>query len=505
MHPSTPALNLPTQPVLFEVGNNDISIWNATPDLQALLDHYTKYPTPVGIAQQGGWKPPESATGEDFWDGWVHLCRWTRSGPGRAPTGLLDLCLWVCERWGYPVQVNDLREKPEDNLPDLFEAVVDRDYQLEAVRVALEEGRGVLDMPPRSGKTRTMVEIHRRLALPTIWVAPTTNVVKQTVRVLNEFFGPHHAVSITGTKTWEQHKHTRVICCTAATASKLPGAFYATRQMLVIDEFHHAAARTYHDIALRCPHIFYRFGMTGTFFRSGEDALAMHAVLSKTIVKVTTEELISRGYLVPCDVAFIPVVGPKVKGGGTFAQSYGKSGIWQHKDRNELAAWATELCAFYGRKTLVLVSSKDQGYRILDMLENKFPPGTIDFVSSDKPKNICQETIDRFADPDSKLQVLLGTSMVGEGTDLPPASALVYACGMKAEVGLIQASFRVCTQQPGKPSRSIFIDFSDRHHKTLLAHSLERLRIFYEEPIFDVEVLDLAENLGAWVAQKAGS
>lgn len=491
---------------LFEVGNTFVRIYNAPPYLQQLLDFHTRYPTEVALHQQDGWRPPEAFIGEDYWDGWVHLTRFPVQGPGITPTGLLDLCKWVCARYSFPFQVLDEREVPLEDIPQYHHAVVDRDYQLEAVRRALDEGRGVLDMPPRSGKTRTGIEIHRCISLPTIWVAPTTNIVKQTVRAFEELFGANYACHLVGGKKWRDVVAHRVVICTAATARDLPPEFFATRDMLFIDEFHHAAAKTYHELVAKCPNIYYRFGMTGTFFRSGTDVLAMHGVLSKTIYKVTAEELVKRGYLVPTDVCYLPVDGPKAKGGPTFQTGCGKYGIYQHEHRTNLAIWAAQVLVHYGRKVLVLVGTKEQGRNILEGLEHTLPTvsgrrfQSVEFVSTDRRADLCQAIIDSFVQTDTT-KVLIGTSMVGEGTDLPTTDACVYCPGQKAEVPLIQAAYRVCTAMEGK-TRSIFVDFSDRHHRTLMEHSLERLAVFWKEATFNIEVLDDAAFFGDWVANR---
>jgi superfamily II DNA or RNA helicase len=39
--------------------------------------------------------------------------------------------------------------------------------------------------------------------------------------------------------------------------------------VIFVDEFHHASAKQYRDVFKHCAHVFYRYGMTGTFFRSG--------------------------------------------------------------------------------------------------------------------------------------------------------------------------------------------------------------------------------------------
>jgi hypothetical protein len=82
--------------------------------------------------------------------------------------------------------------------------------------------------------------------------------------------------------------------------------------------------------------------------------------------------------------------------------------------------------------------------------------------------------------------------------DLPTTDALVYAKGEKAEVGLVQNAYRVATAFEGKDA-AIIVDFADRHHSKLLKHTMERLRIYYEEPSFDVSVLQDPNEFPQWL------
>lgn len=498
---------LAPQPTSLEVHNAQTFIFNAPANLQQLIDFHTKYPTDVALAQTDGWRPPEADVGDSYWDGFVHLAKFPRQGPGRVPTGLLELVLWVGERYGYPMIVDDNRVRPDERVPNHYSPVVDRDYQIEAAAAAVKAGRGVLDMPPRAGKTRTMAEVHRQVPEPMLWVAPKKNIVKQTVRALTELFGKHYACELVGAKRAMEHVHMNVVVCTPNTAVSLPDEFLASRGALTIDEFHHAAAKTYHRLVGRCDHIFYRWGMTGTHFRSGNDALAMHAVLSRTVYKVTTTELRRRGYLVPTDVVYLPVDGPRAKGGSSYQTGAGRYGISRHEHRNNLVAWAAQVLHLFGKKVLILVATKEQGRTIEEALREVVgtPAGRVykrvEFVSTDRPARICQEVIEAFAHSD-EVQILIGTSMVGEGTDLPPADALVYAPGRKAEVELAQAAFRVATAFEGKRG-AILVDFADRHHPKLLEHAEERLSVFYREPTFKLEVLEDPSFFTEWVQKRS--
>lgn len=493
-----------TGQVMFEVGNTWTSILEYDPFILGILDKESRYPTPQALAYQHGFRSPEGeGTG---WDGWIRLLHQPKTMYPYFPTGLLPKLTRICTKYQYVPQARDTRVRPDMGFPELCTIPL-RDYQEAAVTAGEKTGRGVFDMPPRSGKTRTMCELHRRIALPTIWIAPTDRIVDQTAKVIEGFFGRNYVCHLIGSSNWPHAAKMPVVVCTAATASGLPDAFYASRQMVVVDEWHHASAKTYtKEIFPKCDHVYYRYGMTGTFFRSGTDALAMHGLLSNTIYKVSSAELLRRGFLVPTKVAFVPVPAhPKLRGAGNmFSGGFGKLGIHEHHYRNQLVASAALQLYQMGRKVLILVGTKAQGRELDHCLSHYLPEApagaefqAVEFLSTDRPRDVQVRVISSFLD-NQEVKILLGTSLLGEGVDLPNVDALVYARGEKAEVTLTQNAYRVCTAIPGK-REAVIVDFADRHHRHLLAHSEERLECYYQEPTFDVTVLQEANALGGWL------
>ena len=71
--------------------------------------------------------------------------------------------------------------------------------------------------------------------------------------------------------------------------------------------------------------------------------------------------------------------------------------------------------------------------------------------------------------------------------------------GGKAEVSHRQAMFRVATAY-AKKRFSLIVDFSDRHHKTLMQHALERASTYLSEPIADVVSFQKPDELPAWLS-----
>jgi superfamily II DNA or RNA helicase len=75
-----------------------------------------------------------------------------------------------------------------------------------------------------------------------------------------------------------------------------------------------------------------------------------------------------------------------------------------------------------------------------------------------------------------KIPAIVGTTVVGEGVDLPNAGAVVYASGGGGSVQQVQGYFRPLTGHPGKTAGLIY-DFKDRHHSTLSRHSDDRVAL----------------------------
>jgi superfamily II DNA or RNA helicase len=235
----------------------------------------------------------------------------------------------------------------------------------------------------------------------------------------------------------------------------------------------------------------------------------MHGLLSNTVYKIESSELLRRGFLVPTRVAFVPIPAkPKLRGvDNNFVTGHGKFGIHEHRIRNELVVEAVRLLYEAGRKVLVLVGTKAQGYaiqkRALHFISgnSRAQFKSVEFVSTDVPRPVQNKILDSYLN-DQEVKVLVGTSLLGEGVDLPNVDALVYARGEKAEVTLSQSAYRVCTAVSGK-SDAVIVDFADRHHRKLLQHSRERLHTYYHEPTFHVTVLPGANHLEHWVQEAA--
>ena len=231
---------------------------------------------------------PHSITGSELeavlrqrgvWDGWKRMVE----RDGSFPTGLIDhVQRALTLRAGKEAaKVTDNRgEAPRGQpqpLPSLY------GYQREAVDAWLKAGRGVIDLPPRAGKTRIAVAAIASLGLPTLYVVPGVGLAKQTTAVFREH--GLDAVQVTGgrlsAKKSRAVSRAQVWVATPQTAAKIPGV--GGRQVLVLDEFHHAAATTWKAVSRAASGAWWRLGLTGTHYRADGKDMEMLGVLARSV------------------------------------------------------------------------------------------------------------------------------------------------------------------------------------------------------------------------------
>lgn len=516
--------------VVLEVDNVRVRVRSAPPYALHRMNEQLAYLSPA--AREAGFEEPIHVDhGPDAadlphhqYDGMIRFLRVPdvrKDGTRALPwfeTGLLERAMSSVASLGLAVRVYDFRRRPDSDhdVPRFWPPsdVPPFSYQEVAVDNAFRAGRGVIVAPPRAGKTRILLELCRRLNLPVLWIAPTTSIVDQTVEGAHEYgYAKDDAVLLSSRTDWEKAREAWIWVTTAAKATRLDAELAKTRAVIVCDELHHYTkggtwGRALHKLF---PHVFHWYGASGTYFRSAGDDMSLEAFLSGVVFRISSAELLALGRLVPTRVAFCPVEGPGIRRGG----DHRKEGLIYHDHRNGLGAAAALHFAGSGRRTLVFVAEKEQGRRVLEMV-NKFGPGGTrrgwryaEFLyrgrghatDPDRDRVFRKRLIGDFLAGEGPA-VLLGTSLLGEGVDLPDADAAVDLSGVSAIVSELQRKYRVCTAREGKID-AIVLDFADRHHPKLLENSIKRLGNVASDPVFRPEVLGSAADVGAWSRRTA--
>lgn len=372
------------------------------------------------------------------------------------------------EKQGHPVGGIDFIDRRERPVPAGPLGCVNIRWwpsQDEAHAKALAVGTGVIDSPPRSGKTLTAARLIDSIGLPALYVAPTVEIARQTHRVLSGLFGADRVARIDGTAQDDERDPTRfIVVATAASALRLDSEFYATRQVLVFDEFHHGAAESWHRISLLAKHVFHRFCFTGTHWRTAGDDLAMQAVCSRVVYSCSIESLVPN-YIARPWVAFTSIRGAVPARDWRVAYA---RGIVEHEERNATVVRFAEQLSAEGVPTLVLTNRRAHA----DALANAIPGAR---VAKGGQGVLTSKSVADFVA--GAYPVLVGTTVLGEGVDVPNAGAVIYAGGLGGSVQMMQSYFRCLTAAGSTTKVGRVYDFLDLHHQTLMRHAEERLAL----------------------------
>lgn len=385
--------------------------------------------------------------------------------PARVPSGLVAHAAATALQLGIQYTIVDKRHRPQDGYPLHTVKMPWRPYQDAIHDLVIRQGHGVIVVPPRGGKTSIAARAIDAFGINTVYVAPSVAIVQQTYEVFCNHFGSEWVGRIDGEATAKERADKLIMVCTAQSAVAQSEAWWRSREMLIIDESHHAAAETYHQISVLAGHIFHRFFLTGTHFRSRGDDLAMHAIAGATLAQVSVKQLVEQGYLATPRMFYLNYQAPRVTGTRRDFKRLYQQAIVSGEYRNRLVVQLAKDLMSRGDQVIVLTQRRMHA----DALGEAIPESA---VAKGNEGALTSQTVRSFLA--GRFGCLVGTTVIGEGVDVPKASALIYATAGAGGVRQIQSYFRPLTAAPGKTYGRIY-DFVDRQHELLLEHSAKRI------------------------------
>jgi superfamily II DNA or RNA helicase len=252
------------------------------------------------------------------WDGKVRLM----SKTGKTYLNLVSDVIPVFESHGYDIIIEDNRFDwgdtfssivyPDENIFSEFKwddgtPIVLRDYQLNAVHAALDDGQGLLEMATGSGKTLVVAAISKIYSKigNVIIIVPNIDLVIQTQALFNRcgldagiWYGERKDAGTILISTWQSLDHSREL--------------FSDVVCVVVDEAHQAKSRVLADIlsgpACNVP---IRLGCTGTVPKEDIWQQQIRGSLGSTIFKLKAWELQKAGVLASAEVYQITLLDSK--------------------------------------------------------------------------------------------------------------------------------------------------------------------------------------------------
>jgi superfamily II DNA or RNA helicase len=254
--------------------------------------------------------------------------------------------------------------------------------------------------------------------------------------------------------------------------------------LVILEEAHEASGESYYQILKHCKNAYYRLALTGTPFMKGdqESNMRLMACSGPIAIKISEEMLIDRGILAQPHFTFIQLRHKPAKlFRGTGWQSAYRIGIVENEYRNDIIVDRCSMFARHGLTSMVLIQQTKHG----DVLEAAMRAAglRVCFIRGENDQDERKRALARLAAGD--IDVLIGTTILDVGVDVPAVGHVCLAGGGKAEVALRQRIGRGLRAKKKGPNLCFVTDFADDFNDHLKLHAKQRQSIIKETAGFD--------------------
>jgi len=259
-------------------------------------------------------------------------------------------------------------------------------------------------------------------------------------------------------------------------------------ELVIGEEAHEASGNSYYEILRHCKNAHYRLAITATpFMKEDEESnMRLMAAFGSIGIKVSEKTLIERGILAKPIFKIIKLKDkPAGLMRGTPWQGAYRLGIVNNLERNTQVCNEAERAASNGMSTMILIQQKAHGHKLVEMLDARGVRAV--FIDGDNNQTERKEALAKLAN--GVIDVLIGSTILDVGVDVPAVGMVILAGGGKAEVALRQRIGRGLRAKKSGPNIALIVDFFDEHNRYLKDHSIQRLSIIRDTEGFGENIL----------------
>lgn len=437
---------------------------------------------------------------------------------GSFPAGFVHFVSAHLRRDGHEVRLVrkplPLALGPENPVVDSFPEQEKYDYQREVVRRLTKHGQIIAQVATGGGKSRIARIAFARINRPTLFLTTRgilmyqmkdafENDLKIPCSVLGDGKFGHTdetgkqfikkmSVGMVQTLTSRlqlpcpdddvdtQNKQTRIRNQTISLLEKF--------EFVILEEAHEASGNSYFDILKHCKNAHYRLALTATPFMKDDEEANMRLMASSgpIAIKVTEKILIDSGILAK---PYFKVVKLQTKPlklmRGTAWQAAYRLGIVENDERNQHIVTETLRAVKHGLSVMTLVQHKKHGENLLALFAKHGLRAEFIQGADDQPER--KRALSKLTK--GEIDVLIGTTILDVGVDVPAVGMIILAGGGKAEVALRQRIGRGLRAKKFGPNVALIVDFDDPHNNYLKTHAAQRHSIIKDTEGFGENIV----------------
>ncbi len=419
-----------------------------------------------------------------LWDGRSHLFN---AKTGKFGAGLVPVVKALLTKEGVECDVEDARETftPRNSYGPMDAMMEGKfSYQRAACDAMMFGKQGILSAATNSGKTNICIAVAYNWNVSTLFVVSSRELLYQGQKRFMKVLGlTEKEIGIVGDGHWSPGSWITIAIMDTLEA-RLETApckkLLAKTKLLIVDECQYAGSETWFTVLEKCPAPL-RYGVSGTALDRTDGAdMRLISLTGDVLYRITNKELIDLGVSAKTDVIWDRVSTPVLKPKSKYPTVY-KLGIVENEQLLEKVVEWTKIFYEEGLSVLILSEEIAQGKRIDEALWNKtggvFIPHQ--YISGTEEGKVRAAALDDFGS--RALPVLLASSILDVGVDVPTVDALICAGSRKSRIKTMQRIGRGLRGQ-----KLIVVDFANYTHKFLLEHSLVRYNDIEQENCFTI-------------------
>ena len=373
-----------------------------------------------------------------------------------------------------------------------------RDYQIEAIHKAINDGRRLLLSPTGSGKSYIiycLIRWHELRGRRQLILVPTTSLVEQMYSdfqdysSINNWKTSEHCHRIYGGH--EKSNEYDVIISTWQSIYKVPKQFFADFKAVYGDEAHLFKAKSLTGILNKMPDTPYRIGTTGTLDGTQTHKLVLEGMFGPVYKVTTTKKLITSKTLADLQIYNLVLDYPdevkKALKGKTYQEEM--DFIVGYEPRNK---FIRNLAIKQTGNSLVLFQYVEKHGKMLhEMIQSKAENRKVFFVYGGTDTE-QREEIRRLTETEKDAIIVASYGTFSTGINIKNLHNIIFASPSKSRVRNLQSIGRGLRTSETKDSCNLYdigddLTWKSKKNYTLL-HMIERIKIYNDEH-FDYKLL----------------
>jgi superfamily II DNA or RNA helicase len=360
-----------------------------------------------------------------------------------------------------------------------------RDYQIEAVRHSINEGRSLLLSPTASGKSLiiyNLVRYHQHLGRKQLLIVPTTSLVEQMYGDFQDYATAdawkvsENCHRIYGGK--EKTAEYPITISTWQSIYKFPKSWFEQFDVVYGDEAHNFKAKSLTTILDKCVNAPYRIGTTGTLDGTKTHKLVLEGIFGTVKKVITTKKLMEQKSVAELAITCLLL-------------------DYSDEDR-KLVKKMTYQCVSQTGNTLVLFQYVEKHGKILyELINEKVKEGRNVFFVHGGTDTEQREKIRALTETVDNAIIIASYGTFSTGINIRNLHNIVFASPSKSRIRNLQSIGRGLRKGDNKTSCELFDIGDDLSWKSkknyTLGHMVERVKIYNEEG-FEYKMIKVPMN-----------